>query len=142
RGEVVGRMRLSPEVDRKLLLRVLLEREALQSTAIGDGIAIPHVRHPIVLRVPTATIALAFPAVPLDFGALDGGPVETLFLLVSPTVREPLRLLARLSFSLHDDGFRRAVKERMPAATILAEARRIDATLADREHATPRSARG
>jgi len=48
---VVEAMRLPEEVDREQLLQVLLAREALASTAIGDGVAIPHVRNPIVLHV-------------------------------------------------------------------------------------------
>src|SRR5213076_3370625 len=44
-------MPLPAQVDRELLLGMLLAREALQSTGIGDGIAIPHVRNPIVLHV-------------------------------------------------------------------------------------------
>jgi PTS system nitrogen regulatory IIA component len=139
---VVGQMQLPPKVDRGVLLRILLARETLQSTGIGDGIAIPHVRNPIVLRVPRATITLAFLATPVDFGALDGKPVDTLFLLVSPTVREHLRLLARLSFALHDAGFRSAVNRRTRAEEILAEARRVDATLAARDDGARRSARG
>src|SRR6185295_7028829 len=48
---VVQHMRLPDEVDREFLLRVLLAREQLASTGIGDGVAIPHVRNPIVLHV-------------------------------------------------------------------------------------------
>ena len=49
--EVVELLRLPDEVDRPFLLRVLLAREAIAPTAIGDGIAIPHVRNPVVLHV-------------------------------------------------------------------------------------------
>ena len=50
-GQVVEQLRLPDEVDRSFLLKVLLARETLGSTGIGDGIAIPHVRNPIVLHV-------------------------------------------------------------------------------------------
>ena len=46
---VVARMPLADEGDRELLLDVLLAREAMGSTGVGDGIAIPHVRNPVVL---------------------------------------------------------------------------------------------
>ena len=49
--EVVELLRLPEEVDRDFLLRVLMAREAIVSTAVGDGIAIPHVRNPVVLHV-------------------------------------------------------------------------------------------
>lgn len=129
---VVEHMRLPEEVDREFLLRVLLAREALQSTGIGDGIAIPHVRNPIVLHVSRPMIALCFLEQPIEFGALDGKPVHALFSLISPTVRAHLRLLSRLSFALHDSGFKRAVTRQASREEILDEARRVEATLGPR----------
>ena len=126
---VVDHMRLPEEVDREFLLRVLLAREALQSTGIGDGIAIPHVRNPIVLHVSRPMISLCFLERPIDFGALDGKPVHALFSLVSPTVRAHLRLLSRLSFALHDPGFKRAVACQASRDEILEEVRRVEAVL-------------
>src|ERR1035438_6479287 len=49
---------LPPEQDREFLLEVLVAREALSSTGIGDGIAIPHVRNPILLHVDHPFVAL------------------------------------------------------------------------------------
>src|SRR5216117_1109867 len=126
---VVERLRVSEEVDREFLLRVLLAREALQSTGIGDGIAIPHVRNPIVLHVPRPMIALCFLERPIDFGALDGKPVHVLFSLISPTVRAHLRLLSRLSFALHDPAFKKAVTGQASREEILREAQRVEDSL-------------
>jgi nitrogen PTS system EIIA component len=126
---VVEHMRLPEEVDGEFLLRVLLAREALQSTGIGDGIAIPHVRNPIVLHVSRPMVTLCFLEHPVDFSALDGKPVHVLFSLVSPTVRAHLRLLSRLSFVLHDAGFKAAVLRQASRDEILTEARRVQASL-------------
>ncbi|HJQ85464.1 MAG TPA: PTS sugar transporter subunit IIA [Candidatus Binatia bacterium] len=126
---VVEHLRLPEEVDRDFLLRVLLAREALQSTGIGDGIAIPHVRNPIVLHVSRPMVTLCFLEKPIPFGAIDGKPVHALFALVSPTVRAHLRLLSRLSFALHDAGFKRAVLREGPPEEILREAGRVETTL-------------
>jgi len=123
---VVEHMRLPEEVDREFLLRVLLAREALQSTGIGDGIAIPHVRNPIVLHVSRPMITLCFLERPIDFGALDGKPVHVMFSLVSPTVRAHLRLLSRLSFALHDPAFKKAVTGQASREEILREAQRVE----------------
>ena len=111
---VVEHLRVPEEVDREFLLRVLLAREALQSTGIGDGIAIPHVRNPIVLHVSR------------PFKALDGKPVHVLFTMVSPTVRAHLRLLSRLSFALHDAGFKKAVLRQGSRDDILRECQRVE----------------
>ena len=55
---VVGLTKLPQEVDRDFLLQVLLAREAMASTAIGDGIAIPHVRNPIVLHITEPVVSV------------------------------------------------------------------------------------
>lgn len=108
---VVDVMRLPDSVDREFLLQVLLARESLGSTGIGDGIAIPHVRNPIVLHIATPMITLCFLDHPIDFGALDGKPVSILFAIVSPTVRAHLRLLSRLAFALRDDALQSILRQ-------------------------------
>ena len=114
-------------IDRELVLRLFLAREASASTAIGDGIAIPHVRNPIVLHVSRPTVTLAFLEQPVDFGALDGKPVHVLFSIISPTNRSHLQLLSRLSFALHDEKFRKAVNRPAPREEIMQELRRVEA---------------
>jgi nitrogen PTS system EIIA component len=120
---------LPDEVDRELLLHLFLAREASASTAIGDGIAIPHVRNPIVLHVSQPAVALAFLTKPVEFGALDGKPVHVLFSMISPTNRTHLQLLSRLSFALHDKKFRESVVRQSPRDEIMREVRRVEASL-------------
>jgi len=114
------------EVDREFLYQVLLAREALGSTCVGDGVAIPHVRNPVVLHVTTPSIWLCFLEHPIDFGAPDGKPVNILFTLISPTVRTHLHLLSRLSFALQDAGFKEALKRQAPAEELLATVSSIE----------------
>jgi PTS system nitrogen regulatory IIA component len=116
-------------VDRDLLLRLFLAREASASTAIGGGIAIPHVRNPIVLHVEQPAVTLAFLSQPVDFGALDGKPVHVLFSIISPTNRSHLQLLSRLSFALHDAGLRDTVSRHSPRDRIMHEIRRVEAAM-------------
>jgi PTS system nitrogen regulatory IIA component len=127
-------------IDRELLLRLFLAREASASTAIGEGIALPHVRNPMVLNVDCPTVTLCFLERPVDFGALDGKPVYVLFSLICPTMRSHLQLLARISHALHDKRFKAAVTRQGTADEILAEARRVDAALAARDAETARTA--
>ena len=117
-------------VDRELLLRLFLAREASASTAIGDGIALPHVRNPIVLHVMRPMVTLCFLEHPVDFGALDGKPVHVLFSLVCPTVRSHLQILSRLSYALQDEKFKSVVIRQGQGEEILREARRIEEALA------------
>ena len=124
--EVVRALDLPEEIDREFLYEVLLAREDLGSTAVGDGIAIPHVRNPVLLHVRPA-VALCFLEMPIQFGALDGKPVEILFVIVAPTSRTHLRLLSRLSAALHDPGVREVLKRRGSPHEIAAVLRRIEA---------------
>jgi PTS system nitrogen regulatory IIA component len=132
---MVERLHVPEELDREFLLHVLLARENLQSTGVGAGVAIPHVRNPIVLHLPQPIVTLCFLQQPIDFGSFDGTPVHALFSLICPTVRAHLALLARLAFALDDDGFKRVVAERGTADAVLAEARRVDEAL-EAAHAT------
>jgi PTS system nitrogen regulatory IIA component len=124
--QVVSLMNLPEEVDREFLYQMVLARETLGSTGVGDGIAIPHVRNPVVLHVRPA-VTLCFLEQPVDFGALDGVPVRALFALVSPTTRAHLHLLSRLSAALHDPGLKRLVIEQGGREEILAALRRVEA---------------
>ncbi len=126
---VVEQMRLPEGVDRDFLLRVLLAREDLASTGIGDGIAIPHVRNPIVLHVSQPLIALCFLEKPVDYGSLDGKQVQTLFAMINPTVRAHLHLLSRLSFALHQPRFKSLLEKQALREDIINEVRRIEGTL-------------
>lgn len=127
---VVDRMQLPAKVDRGTLLGVLLAREALGSTAMGDGIAIPHVRNPIVLHVSRPIVTLCFLKTPIDFDALDGRPVHALFSMVSPSIRVHLHLLSRLGFMMKDAAFKRFVARQAPRDEILAAIRKVESALA------------
>lgn len=128
---VVQLLKLPANVDREFLFQTLLAREALGSTGVGDGIAIPHVRNPIVLHVLAPSITLCFLDKPVDFGAVDGQPVHTLFSLISPTVRTHLHLLSRLAFALQRPEFKGVVSRRGPKDEILKAARQVEAGLQD-----------
>jgi nitrogen PTS system EIIA component len=103
---VVQLLKLPDDVDRQFLVQILLAREAMGSTGIGDGIAIPHVRNPIVLGVAHASVALCFLQTPVDFAAIDNRPLSILFTLICPTIKEHLHLLSRLSFALQNPDVR------------------------------------
>jgi len=123
---IVDLMRLPDEVDREFLCSVLIARESLGSTGFGDGVAIPHVRNPIVLHIPRPMITLCFLENPVEFGAIDGKPVSALFTMVSRTVRAHLHLLSRLTFGLRLPQLHDAVKSQASRETLLAAARAVD----------------
>ena len=129
---IVDIMDLPQEADRALLYEILLAREKLGSTAIGDGIAIPHARHPIVLHTLRPFITLCFLEHPIDFGASDGKPVDTLFVLVSPTVRSHLHLLSKLATAIKDSRFRDVLTRKSSREQVLSEAASVEKAASSR----------
>lgn len=124
---VVEALDLPPEIDPEFILQVLLAREAMGTTAVGDGIAIPHVRNPILVQLPTPKVSLSFLEKPVDFGALDGKPVRILFTIISPTIRMHLHLLSRLAFCLRDERLRSLLaSDRCDPESILSVIREIE----------------
>jgi PTS system nitrogen regulatory IIA component len=128
-ANIVEHLRLPEEVDREFLLQILVAREEMESTAIADGIAIPHARSPIVQHVSRPTVTLCFLDHPVDFKSLDGKSVHTLFTLVTPTIRSHLHLLSRIAFVLRDPGFAGLVRNQARRDEILSEIRRIEAKI-------------
>jgi nitrogen PTS system EIIA component len=123
---IVNSLALPSNSDRESIAQLLLAREALGSTAIGEGIAIPHVRRPILLNASSPAISLCFLEKSVDFGAFDGKPVFAIFLQISPTARMHLHLLSRLSFALHDPQLKAALVRRAAPDEILAEFDRVE----------------
>lgn len=124
--EIVGLLPLPADVDRDFLVTVLEAREAMGSTGIGDGIAIPHVRNPILLHVAEPLVSLCLLRHPVPFDAVDGQPVHALFLLVSPNVPAHLRILSQLGFALNDVELRRRLRARAPGDAILARIAEVE----------------
>ena len=92
-------------LDPQALCRVLEERELLASTAIGDGIAIPHGKVDTIDRL-MAVLGRSVPG--LAFDSIDGKPTHLVFMLVAPSnsAGAHLKALARLSRLFRDATFR------------------------------------
>lgn len=84
------------DTDADTLLNLLLEREALMPTALGNGIAVPHTRD-FLLQNHKDAVAVVFCNPPLDYGALDGRKVHTLFFLFACDDKQHLNLLAKIA---------------------------------------------
>lgn len=116
---VVKRLPIADQHDREFVYQGLLAREALGSTAIGSGIAIPHIRNPIVLQIAAPSITVCFLENPIDFNAPDALPVRVLFTIVSPTARFHLQLLSRLMYLLQNEPLRKLLQGAPPADVLL-----------------------
>lgn len=101
----VERLDCIPAANKPLLVKKLAEREELASTGIGKGVAIPHPREPESIGICDPAVAACFLSAPIEFHALDGLPVSTLFIILSPSVQVHLQILSKLSFCLRQEDF-------------------------------------
>lgn len=111
-AELVGLLVEAEAIDKKhknKIIDALMAREALGSTAIGQGIAIPHAKSE---HVTTMVSALAVSKKGVSFDSLDGEPAHIFFLLVAPadSAGPHLKALARVSRLLKDKFFRDSLK--------------------------------
>jgi PTS system nitrogen regulatory IIA component len=97
-------------VDVQAVEQLLAEREQLQSTAIGDGVAIPHTA---IDHTDARAAALLLCPKGLDFDAIDGAPAHIIFGVIGPrqATGEHLRILARVSRLLRDPATRSRLLE-------------------------------
>lgn len=102
----------------KSIFQILTERERLGSTAIGEGVALPHGR---LAELEQPLGACASLAAPVDFDAPDGRPVDLVFALLVPeaATQAHLDILARLARCFHDDTWREALRRAPDTAGLL-----------------------
>ncbi|GHV76260.1 hypothetical protein AGMMS49942_10810 [Spirochaetia bacterium] len=110
---------LPPKVNRKALLSAALEREALMTTAVGNGIALPHPRNPVITESAEQLVSISFTEQELDWGALDGKSVHTVILIISASPKMHLHTLSRINFFCQQESFRMQLRNRASAREIL-----------------------
>jgi PTS system nitrogen regulatory IIA component len=100
--------------DRETMVRVLLEREKLGSTGIGDGIAIPHGK---LAGIEEILVGFGRSRTGVDFNSLDGRPVHLFFLIMAPDTSSAqyLKVLAKISRMLKDAKLRKDLLEAVSA---------------------------
>lgn len=94
--EVMKRSAKRLRLDAEVIAELLLDREKLMPTALCHGIAVPHTRD-FLLKESYDVVTLVFPEKPINFNALDGEPVHTLFFLFACDDKRHLHLLAKIA---------------------------------------------
>jgi len=110
--------RVQPDLDAKELLAVLIDREELGSTGIGDGVAIPHGKLKGLERL---LMAFGRKKAGVDFDSMDNRPAHLFFLLLAPENEATLHLkaLARISKLLRKEDVRRQLLDAPDPAALL-----------------------
>jgi PTS system nitrogen regulatory IIA component len=96
--DLIAKIRLPKHLDGEVLLNAVFEREDLQPTSAGHGIALPHPRNPVISAGDEQFIAIGLTKRPLNWQALDGEAVRTIILVVSSSARSHLHTLSKLNF--------------------------------------------
>lgn len=130
-NEISQLIKLPPGTDTDYLRRALIARESVAPTAIGEGIAIPHMRHPL-LTIDTPLVGLGFLSRPVEWGALDNRPVRFIFVPCSPSIRCHLHILSRIAFACRNPLFRECLEQEAMRGEILATLETLEAELRNR----------
>ena len=117
---LVQALSFSEKLDRNVLLDALLSREEMMSTAIGNGIAIPHVRLFDSMSLQEDIVAVAYLFEPVDWKAPDEKPVHTLFFVLAADETRHLQILAEIAQLASDEDFVEFLRT-MPAKEALIE---------------------
>src|SRR5216110_198842 len=117
--ELAGRAAKLTGQNERLVFETLMQREKLGSTGVGNGIAIPHGKLPKLERLFGLFVRLDRP---VDFEALDGQPVDLVFLLLAPEAAgaDHLKALARIARLLRDPDVARKLRESRDAEALYA----------------------
>jgi PTS system nitrogen regulatory IIA component len=104
-------------VESATILEALVQREKLGTTGLGEGIAIPHAKIPALAELTGFFVRLGKP---VDFDALDGHPVDLVFLLLAPEAAgaDHLKALARVARILRDQDLRRQIRDATTATEV------------------------
>ncbi|MCL2762619.1 MAG: PTS sugar transporter subunit IIA [Treponema sp.] len=124
----IERLPSIPAIEPPRLYREILEREALMSTGMGRGIALPHPRNPMVRENPL--VMLLFPDQPLDWNTHDGSKVHTVFLIVSASTEQHLNTLSKINFLCQQEKLYTLIKDRSSPEKIIAAIREAETSWA------------
>jgi len=126
---VIEATRLGLQVESGYLLNLMLAREGVAPTAVGEGVAIPQLVYPNSLELECPMVALAFLEEPIDFDSFDGLPVQILFCLFSASLRGYHILLNRLYYALRDPALQSSLRVQAGREELLAHFARIESGL-------------
>ncbi len=107
------------EITKDDLVESLLERENMMPTAMGHGIAIPHPRNPIITEFEHESLSICFLKNEVDYKAIDGNFVHTIFIVLSATPKRHLEILSKISYLNQQKEFYDLIKGRAAEKEIM-----------------------
>ncbi len=105
-------VKLPEELKPDMLNNELCQREELMSTAVGNGIALPHPRYPLLKKFDEQRIIVCFLDNPLVMNAPDAKPVYVMFILLTSSSQVHLKVLSQLAFLFQKKEFRTLLEKK------------------------------
>ena len=103
----------------------LCQREDLMSTAVGNGISLPHSRYPILKNGEDQRIIVCYLKEPLQMNAPDGRLVSTMFILLTSSPQFHLKVLSQLAFLFQNKEFRKTLENKPQKAELLEAIKKV-----------------
>ena len=103
----------------------LCQREDLMSTAVGNGISLPHSRYPILKNGEDQRIIVCYLKEPLQMNAPDGRLVSTMFILLTSSPQFHLKVLSQLAFLFQNKEFKTALDKKTNKAELLETIKKV-----------------
>ena len=124
--KIIQSVPLSLSLNKEELLNALLSREEMMSTAIGNGIAIPHVRLFDSMSLQEDIVVVAYLFEPVDWVAPDGKPVHTLFFVLAADETRHLQILAEIAQLASDEDFVDFLKTMPPRESLIERIQQLE----------------
>ena len=116
---ILNMMELPESFDSNGIYDALCAREKIMSTAVGNGIAIPHSRNPIIKDSDDQRICIAYLKNPIDMKAPDGIKVHTMFVVLTQNTQDHRNVLSALATLFMNVSFRRLLESKGDEERIL-----------------------
>lgn len=115
---ICDQQELPEYLSKEQLYTELVQREELMCTAVGNGMAIPHPRYPLLKNEEEQRIIVCYPKKALAMVSPDSKPVFVFFVILSSSSKVHLKILSRLAFLMQNKDFRQVLSEK-PSAEVL-----------------------
>ena len=116
---ILEKLSLPDSIDSSKLYDELCQREELMSTAVGNGIAIPHPRYPLLTKAEDQRLVICFLDKPVMMNPPDMRPVYVFFILLTSSTKTHLKILSQLAFLFQKPEFRHLLEQKPTEETLL-----------------------
>jgi len=124
--KISNMIKLPDGVTAEQVYNSLCDREKVLSTAVGNGIALPHARSPIMKNVNKQMICVVYLKEPINMSAPDDRMVYVMFVLLTQNSQVHIQVLKQLANCIKSMRFRKALERKADEANLLAVLRELD----------------